>query len=173
MATCACVFKVSYGCYVLSQTPLLPPTILIVEDSPDDAMVIELTFRRAGIANPLIFVEDGEMAVDYLLGRNRYQDRDRWPIPVLIILDLNLPKYDGFEVLERTHKLRSDYQIETVVLSVSDDASDKERVRALGVSQMLQKPIEPKTLMLLISTIQTFSLLIIPKRLEDEPPGFE
>ena len=68
---------------MLSQTPILPPTILIVEDSPDDAMVIELTFRRAGISNPLVFVEDGAMAVDYLLGRQRYQDRDRWPVPVL------------------------------------------------------------------------------------------
>ena len=158
---------------MLSQTPLLPPTILIVEDSPDDAMVIELTFRKAGIANPLVFVEDGEMAVDYLLGRNRYHDRDRWPVPVLLILDLNLPKIDGFEVLERTKKLRIDYQVETVVLSVSDDIADKERIRGQGVSHMLQKPIEPKTLMLLISKISAFSLLIIPKRLEDEPPGFE
>ena len=84
---------------MLSQTPILPPTILIVEDSPDDAMVIELTFRRVGIANTLVFVEDGEMAIDYLLGEGRYQDRDRWPVPVLVILDLNLPKVEGFDVL--------------------------------------------------------------------------
>ena len=158
---------------MLSQTPILPPTILIVEDSPDDAMVIELTFRRVGIANPLVFVEDGEMAIDYLLGEGRYQDRDRWPVPVLVILDLNLPKVEGFDVLERTRKRRADYQIETVVLSVSDDVADRERAQVLGVSKMLQKPIEPKMLMQLISEIQAFSLLIIPRRLEDEPLGFE
>ena len=158
---------------MLSQTPILPPTILVVEDSPDDAMVIELTFRRAGISNPLVFVEDGAMAVDYLLGRQRYQDRDRWPVPVLVILDLNLPKHDGFQVLERTHQLRADYEVETVVLSVSDDEADKERVATLGVKKMLQKPIEPTSLMGLISEFEAFSLLIIPRRLEDEPVGFD
>ena len=158
---------------MLSQTPILPPTILIVEDSPDDAMVIEFTFRKVGISNPLVFVEDGEMAVDYLLGQGRYSNRDQWPVPVLIILDLNLPKLNGFQVLEATHGVRRDYGVETVVLSVSDDADDNARVSELGVEKMLQKPIEPKVLMRLISEFDAFSLLIVPKRLENEPPGFD
>ncbi len=74
-------------------------TILLVEDNPDDAELLEYAFRKAGIANPLLAVTDGDAAVQYVGGTGAYADRRRHPLPELILLDLKLPRRSGFEVL--------------------------------------------------------------------------
>ena len=144
--------------------PILPPTILVVEDSPDDAMIVGLTFQEAGIVNPLVFVEDGKAAIDYMSGRGDYTDRKRWPLPMLVILDINLPKYDGFEVLAATERVRIENDVSVVVLSVSDSADDIRRAVDFGASKVLRKPFEPAMLLEVTSEIEGFSLLIVPER---------
>lgn len=146
---------------MLGRKPLIPPTILVVEDSPDDAMVVGLTFQEAGIGNPLAFVEDGQQAVEYLRGVGEYADREAWPLPMLMILDLNLPKLTGHEVLAQTGDIVDEHGIVVVVLSVSDDPKEGQRSRKLGARHVLQKPIDPGTLLTLISEIEDFKLLIV------------
>ncbi|MCK5545342.1 MAG: response regulator, partial [Desulfobulbaceae bacterium] len=75
-------------------------TILLVEDNPNDVILIERAFRKANIANPLQRVTDGEQAVAYLAGERPYAERARCPLPVLMLLDLKLPRKSGLEVLE-------------------------------------------------------------------------
>jgi CheY-like chemotaxis protein len=140
-----------------------PPTILIVEDSPDDALVIQMTFEDVGIGNPLVFVEDGHQALDYLLGRDQFADRDEWPLPMLVILDINLPKLTGFQVLEATKDLRSEHNIEVLVLSVSSTPDDVEKGLNLGARRVLPKPIAPEVLLQVVSDIERFSLIIVAK----------
>ena len=142
--------------------PIVPPTILVVEDSPDDAMVVGLTFQEAGITNPLEFLEDGEAALQYLLGQGQYADRAAYPLPALLILDLNLPKVDGFGVLETTRGIRAEEGIGTVVLSTSDSEFDRRTALALGADQVMRKPIDPGMLMELVSNIGGLSLLLVP-----------
>src|SRR5439155_5314291 len=73
-------------------------TILLVEDNDDDVFIMQNTFRRSGIPNPLQVVSDGEQAIDYLKGTGPYSDREKYPLPVILLLDLNMPKKNGFEL---------------------------------------------------------------------------
>lgn len=74
--------------------------ILLVEDDPNDVILIQRAFTKAKVVNPLQVVNDGEAAIKYLSGEDPFADRDQHPLPVLILLDLKLPRKSGFEVLE-------------------------------------------------------------------------
>ena len=142
---------------------LTPPTILVVEDNPDDAAVVEMTFKEVGFQNPLQFVEDGAEAVAYLNGEGQYADREVHPIPLLVVLDINLPMMNGFEVMEATREVRDEHRVKVVILSVSDSDEDRLRAHALGATKMLQKPIEPQRLLETVSEIGAFGLLIVAR----------
>src|SRR4051812_1826794 len=75
-------------------------TVLLVEDTEDDVFFMKDTMKRAGLLNPLQVVGDGRKAIDYLNGNGGYSDRKRFPFPCLVLLDLKLPEYSGFEVLD-------------------------------------------------------------------------
>ena len=75
-------------------------TILLVEDNPDDVLLMQRAFKKANLANPLQVVDNGEKAVAYLDGQDPYSDRSQHPVPVLVLLDLKLPRLSGLEVLE-------------------------------------------------------------------------
>ena len=76
-----------------------PGTILLADDSEDDIVLISHAFEQGGIANPLAVVRDGEEAIAYLKGEEQYGDRALYPLPALVLLDLKMPRTDGFEVL--------------------------------------------------------------------------
>src|SRR6059058_439958 len=74
-------------------------TILLVEDSPDDAFMVTRALQQAGVSGPVIHVQNGEEAVNYLIGKPPYEDRVKYPIPALVLLDLKMPRLSGFDVL--------------------------------------------------------------------------
>lgn len=114
--------------------------MLIVEDDPNDLVFLERAFRKLGRERGLRAVTDGREAVDYLSGHGGYADRASYPIPDLIILDLKLPRMNGFEFLSwlRAHPALSGTAV--VVLTSSEDRGDIERAKALGVLSYLIKP---------------------------------
>ena len=75
-------------------------TILLVEDEENDVFFLKHAFEEVGVLNPLRVAQDGQEALDYLSGRGEYADRERFPLPCLILLDLKLPRVMGFEVLQ-------------------------------------------------------------------------
>src|SRR6059036_3970049 len=75
-------------------------TVLLVEDNEDDVFIMQTAWRKATVPNPLQVVADGEEAVSYLGGEGQYADRQKYPLPVVIFLDLNMPRKKGFEVLQ-------------------------------------------------------------------------
>jgi CheY-like chemotaxis protein len=121
----------------------LPPidhTILLVEDSEDDVFLMERALKSAGILNPMCVVEDGQRAIDYLEGSGDFADRARFPYPLVVFLDLKLPRKSGFDVLGWLRG-RSDLpQPLIVVLSSSNSPQDIERVTALGAARYAVKP---------------------------------
>jgi CheY-like chemotaxis protein len=116
--------------------------ILLVEDRADDVVIILRSFDKAGIKTPIRVVSDGEEAITYLSGSGKYSNRQEHPLPELILLDLKMPKVDGFEVLKwiRTHPEVS--RLRVVVLTSSDDIRDVNLAYKLGANSFLVKPMD-------------------------------
>ena len=115
-------------------------TVLLVENNADDARLAQLAFERAQVRFALMIVADGSEAMDYLKGRGRYSDRERFPFPKYIFLDLGMPGLSGFEMLEQ---LRGDPELQNVpitILSGSNHSPDVKRALELGAKSFLEKP---------------------------------
>jgi len=121
-------------------------TILLVEDNHDDVFLMQRALKKAAIANPIQVVNDGGSAIDYLAGKGRFAVRDKFPLPGLIFLDLKLPYFDGFEVLQWIQTQPALNRIIVVILSSSGESRDRERATALGVRSYLVKPPTPDKL---------------------------
>ena len=93
--------------------------ILLADDSTDDVVIIHSAIRRAGFDKSIIVVSDGKQAIDYLHGKGSYADRLEFPRPELLLLDLNMPRYDGFEVLEWARRQPQWCYLPVIVLTAS------------------------------------------------------
>lgn len=116
--------------------------ILLVEDSVDD---IELTLRAFRRHNPLrqvVVVQDGEEALEYLFGEGRYEAREPEPLPEFVLLDLNLPKLNGVEVLRRLRRDPRTNLLPVVMLTTSAEPGDLERCYSGGANSYVRKPVD-------------------------------
>lgn len=120
----------------------IPITILICDDDEDDRLMTQQALEDAHISNTVRFVEDGEQCLDYLFQRGEYAgERGLAPRPGLILLDLNMPKVDGREVLKAIKGDASLKNIPVVVLSTSSLDEDIARSYQLGVNSFITKPV--------------------------------
>ena len=115
--------------------------VLYAEDEENDALLLRLTFERAGIANAVEVVRDGQEAVDYLSGTGQYRDREKHPLPCLVLLDLNLPRLSGMEVLRWVRGEARHEGLPVVVFSSSDQSSDREGAIGCGANEYIVKPV--------------------------------
>ena len=134
--------------------------LLIVEDNSDDRILLQRALRRARLANPVHMVTDGEEAVAYLLGEGRFADREANPFPVLVLLDLKLPRRSGLEVLKWMREHPTLRRLPVVVLTSSKEQSDINVAYDLGANSYLTKPVEFDALIELVSTLNLFWLLL-------------
>lgn len=118
------------------------PLILLVEDNPDDEELTQLAFREAGVAHTLIVARDGAEALGYLFGTDPHSGRDSGDWPVVILLDLKLPKVDGHEVLRRVRADERTRPIPVVVLSTSREDRDLATSYRLGANSYVRKPVD-------------------------------
>jgi len=116
--------------------------ILLVEDNPDDVELTRIAFAEAKVANSLAVVNDGAEALDYLFARGRYADRNPDDLPSIVLLDLNLPKVDGREVLQAIRADERTRGLPVVVLTTSAEPFDVEASYALGVNSYIRKPVD-------------------------------
>ena len=138
-------------------------TILLVEDDSNDVFLIQRAFRKANLLNPLQVVEDGEAAVFYLAGEAPYNDRDRYPLPVLILLDLKLPRKSGLEVLEWLRQQPDLKRLPVVVLSSSKENREINRAYDLGANSYLVKPVAFEALLEMVTTLNLYWLIFNQK----------
>ena len=139
---------------------LVESTILLVEDSEDDILLLERALRNARLANPLKVVKDGEEAIKYLSGDSAYADRTRYPFPFLILLDLRLPRLSGFEVLAWIRDQPDFAELIVVVLTNSDHVPDVSQARDLGANSYLVKPGSFEELVEMVKRIKGRWLLL-------------
>src|SRR5204862_5487055 len=95
--------------------------VLLVEDNEDDIFFMRRAFRNASIANPMVVVQDGQSAIDYLGGRGTYANRSEYPLPGLVLLDIKLPLRTGFEVL---NWIRTDPRVKPLVVVILTTSSE-------------------------------------------------
>ncbi|MFH1338399.1 MAG: response regulator [Candidatus Omnitrophota bacterium] len=116
--------------------------ILLVEDNPDDIQITQRALKEARIINKLWIVRDGQEALDFLYHRGKYQDTATSPKPGLILLDLNLPKVNGLDVLKEIKQNPDFKRIPIVVLTVSRRDEDIVKGYNYGCNSFIQKPLE-------------------------------
>ena len=117
-------------------------TLLLVEDSPDDAFFLEYELKKTGIKAQVRVVQDGQEALDYLTGRGKYADRSEFPVPTVLLLDLKLPKVSGLEVLKELKADPRTRAVPVVVMTSSREQRDMVEGYQLGVNSYIQKPID-------------------------------
>jgi CheY-like chemotaxis protein len=118
-----------------------PLTILLVEDNPDHAELVMRNMEDFKVANSIYHVEDGEAALDYLLGRGIYADRRKFPLPHLMLLDLRLPKVDGLEVLKEVKNNNDLRAMPVVILTTSDAERDMAMAYEYHANSYVTKPV--------------------------------
>lgn len=136
--------------------------ILLVEDDPGHARLIVKNLRRANLTNEIVTVGDGQRALDYLFAEGEYADRQR-PSPVLVLLDLNLPVQDGYQVLQRMKADERTRRIPVIILTTTDDTREVARCYDLGCSVYVTKPVDYQQFSEAIRKIGLFlSVVTIP-----------
>ena len=135
--------------------------ILLVEDNPMDLDLTLQAFREHSIANPIVSCRDGEEALDYM---EEHQLPNDWQVPILVLLDLRLPKVDGIEVLRQARKHPVWRQVPIVVLTTSRENKDIETAYEIGINSYIVKPVDFLAFIEMVKTIKVYWLLT------NEPP---
>ncbi len=116
--------------------------ILLVEDNPDDVALTLRAFKQNNISNEIVIARDGAEALDYLFGTGKYKGRDNKNLPVVILLDLKLPKKDGLEILKEIRENELTKFIPVVILTSSKQESDIVNGYKLGANSYVRKPVD-------------------------------
>ncbi len=132
-------------------------TILQVEDDANDVFFFQRAMKKAGANNPIQVVTDGQQAIDYLKGSGKYADRELFPLPSLVLLDLKLPHVMGLEVL-RWIRQQPGPVLPVVILSASGEWADISTAYQLGANAVLMKPSEAGKLEDMVRSIKDFWL---------------
>ncbi|MEL6193075.1 MAG: response regulator [Bacteroidota bacterium] len=125
----------------MSKVHSKPIVILVAEDDDEDQMLLQEAMEEHKLSNTLKFVSDGEELLDYLKNRGKYTNKDTYPSPGLILLDLNMPRKDGREALA---EIKADKQLKlipVVILTTSKAEEDIIRSYQLGVNSFITKPV--------------------------------
>jgi len=130
--------------------------ILVREDDPADQEMIALAFKRAGVESPIVAVVDGQEALVYLQAKGRFQSRSSGDLPNLIVLDLDMPRMDGFEFLRQVKTSPDFTNIPVVVLTTSQYDRDLARSYALGASSCIPKPGDFEQLVEIACAVGTY-----------------
>ena len=113
---------------------------LLAEDSQNDVFLMQQAFKKAGLPNPIQVVADGQEAISYLKGEGHYSDRAKYPLPMAVLLDLKMPRVNGFEVLEWVRKQPNLKRVVVIILTASNRSSDADRAYDFGANFYLTKP---------------------------------
>lgn len=134
--------------------------ILLVEDNPDDVELTRIAFEQANIPNRLVVARDGAEALDYLYARGSHTGRDPSQLPALVLLDLNLPKIDGREVLQAIRSDPATQALPVVVLSTSRESDDVQSTYALHANSYIQKPLDFQQFLWAVKQVALYWLVL-------------
>jgi len=134
-----------------------PPTVLLVEDNPDDEELTIRAFERANLKNPVDVARDGHEALDYLFGTEEQPPKR---VPAVVVLDLNLPEMDGLEVLKRIRAEERTRRVPVVILTSSSEDRDVIAGYDLGANSYVRKPIRFQEFATAVAQLGIYWLMI-------------
>ena len=135
-----------------NQSPLL-----YAEDDENDVFLMQRALKKAGVARPLQVVRDGLQAIKYLAGEGEFADREQYPLPSILLVDLKMPRRSGLEVLQWVRTQEALQHLPVVVLTSSNQDRDMEAAVAGGASAYWVKPADPEKLIAMVSSLSDFS----------------
>jgi two-component system response regulator len=149
-------------------------TILQVEDDPNDVFFLQHAMKKAGMANPIHVATDGQQAIDYLNGTGKFADRQKFPLPCLVLLDLKLPYVMGLEVLKWIRQ-QAGLAMPVILLTASGEEADIAAAYRLGANAFLTKPSQANKLWEMVKAIKDFWLThnTLPHESLEDSPGEE
>ncbi|MEO6034386.1 MAG: response regulator [Verrucomicrobiota bacterium] len=131
-------------------------TVLTVDDSGDDTLLFQRACRKSGTLFNLQTVNDGQHAIDYLSGNDVFADRQQYPLPSLLLLDLKMPGKNGFEVLEWVRDQNNSKDLPVVIFTSSDNHGDIRKAYQKGANWYVMKPVDYSDLMTIARTINSY-----------------
>jgi CheY-like chemotaxis protein len=134
------------------------PSVLLADDNENDILMFRRAARRAGFNQPLHVVTGGEEAIAFLNGDGKFQDRNEYPLPGLVLLDLKMPRMNGFDVLQWVRKQPHFATMQVVVLSSSDEIRDINRAYQLGANSFLVKPLSFDEFVGMLEALRSYCL---------------
>jgi CheY-like chemotaxis protein len=138
--------------------------ILLVEDNPSDVGLTQRALAKSHIANEMVVAEDGQDALDYIFAVGKYTGRDVKETPAVVLLDLNLPRVDGLEVLRRIRADERTKRIPVVILTTSKEEQDVAQSYDLGANSYIRKPVDFKQFVESVERLGLYWLVM------NEPP---
>lgn len=138
-------------------------TILLVEDDPRDVLLVQRAFRKAGITNALQVVNDGDTSVLYLSGQEPFHERNYYPLPTLVLLDLKLPRRSGTEVLMWLRQQPGLKRLPVVVLTEFREYADINQLYDLGVNAYITKPVAFNDLVEIVKIVNIHWMIFTEK----------
>ncbi|CAN5182119.1 response regulator [soil metagenome] len=135
--------------------------IIMADDDHDDIMLTQKALQKSGLLNPLVAVNDGEELLDYLLHRGKYTDTKKYPLPGIILLDLNMPKKDGRETLQEIKSHAELKSIPVVIFTTSKAEEDIYKSYELGVNSFVTKPVKFEELVKVIASLGGYWFKIV------------
>jgi len=141
-------------------TDITRNTILLVEDNPDDEALTLRAFKKNKVMNEIIVARDGVEALDYLFAEGKYEGRDAAQIPTLVLLDIQLPKIDGFGVLKRLRAVAHTRYLPVVILTSSSEQEDILQSYGLGANSYIRKPVDFDEFIKTIGQLGSYWLLL-------------
>jgi len=134
--------------------------LLLAEDNPTDEKLTLRALRKSGLANQVVVVRDGPEVLDFLFATGAFEGRDASQLPAVLLLDLNLPRMDGLEVLERIRANEHTRPLPVVMLTGSKEAEDVARSYSLGANAYVRKPVDFVEFAEMARTLELFWLIL-------------
>lgn len=141
-------------------TIVKPKNVLLVEDNPQDELLILRAFTKANFANQIEVVRDGQQALDYLFAEGEFASRAGSELPSVVILDINLPRVNGLEVLRRLREDSRTKLLPIAILTSSDEECDRLQSYRNGANSFVRKPVEFKEFVESVSQIGVYWLAV-------------